>query len=82
MTFVYEVQHVTCYNCVVIRRGCWPVKMLIIAPRSSRMLYLIYKKAKPVRRSSPIVVYIEKKSTGPGGGVPGNRKPPAGWAPE
>ena len=57
--------------------------MLIIAPRSSGMLYLICKRAKPVRRSSPIVVYIEKKSYGPGeggggggGGVPGNGKPP------
>ena len=57
MTFLYEVQHVI-YNCMVIRRGCWPAKMLIIAPRSSGMLYLVCKRAKPVRRSSPIVVYI------------------------
>ena len=39
--------------------------MLIIAPRSSGMLYLICKRAKPVRRSSPIVVYIDLR---PGGG--------------
>ena len=56
---------------MVIRRGCWP------APRSSGMLYLVCKRAKPVRRSSSIVVYIdiyrgygyiiiEKNSTAPG----------------
>ena len=75
MTFLYEVQHVTCFNCMVIRRGCWPAKMLIIAPRSSGMLSLIYKRAKPVRRSSPIVVYIEKNSTG-GGGFRATGNPP------
>ena len=80
MTFLYEVQHVTCFNCMVIRRGCWPAKILIIAPRSSGMLSLIYKRAKPVRRSSPIVVYIEKNSTG-GGGVSGQRETPPGYAP-
>ena len=59
MTFLYKVQHVI-LNCMVIRRGCWPAKMfkdiIIIAPRSSGMLYLVCKRAKPVRRSSPIVV--------------------------
>ena len=75
MTFLYEVQHVTCYNCMVIRRGYWPAKMLIITPRSSGMLYLICKRAKPVRRSSPIVVYIEKILRAGGGGFPGNGKP-------
>ena len=76
MTFLYEVQHVTCYNCMVIRLGCWPAKMLIITPRSSGMLYLICKRAKPVRRSSPIVVYIEKNSTGWGGGISGQQETP------
>ena len=75
ITLLYEVQHVTCYNCMVIRRGCWPAKMLIIAPRSSGMLYLICKRAKPVRRSSPIVVYIERKILRDGG-IYGQRETP------
>ena len=49
--------------------------MSIIASRSSGMLYLICKRAKPVRRSSPIVVYIEK-ILWPGGGFPGNVETP------
>ena len=46
MTFLYKFSmHVTFYNsyCMVIRRGCWPAKMLIIAPRSSGMLYYFKK---------------------------------------
>ena len=54
--------------------------MLIIAPRSSVMLYLVCKRAKPVRRSSdssPIVVYImRKKNFYCPRGFPGNGKPP------
>ena len=43
------------------------------------------KRAKPVRRSSPIVVYIEKKSTGRGGGGGGGFRAtgnPPGYAPD
>ena len=64
---------------MLIRRGCWPAKLLIIASRSSGMLYFICKRAKPVRRSSPIVVYIEKNlralGGGGGGGGGGGRFP-------
>ena len=78
---------VWCYNCMVIRRGCWPAKMLIIAPRSSGMLYLECRRAKPVRLSSPIVVYIiiynyRKKFYGPGGGGIQATGNPPGYAPD
>ena len=54
--------------------------MLIIAHRSSGMLC---KRAKPVRRSSPIVVYIEKILWGGGGGgVSGQRGNPPAYAPD
>ena len=65
MTFLYHVHVTYNYNCMVIRRGCWPakLKMWIIAPRSSGL-----SRAKPVRRSSPI--------------VPGNVETPPAYAPE
>ena len=53
-----------------------------IAPRSSGMLYLICERAKPVRRSSPIVVYIDLRAGGGGGGGgSGQRETPTGYAP-
>ena len=74
----FLVQHVTCYNCMHghpswVLAGKETVDNRTY--RSSGILYLICKRAKPVRRSSPIVVYIEKKLRAGGFRAKGN--PPA-----
>ena len=63
-TIIKECQHynakelVLCnfYSNISILRGCCPAKMLMIASRSSSILYLICISANPVTLSCPIVV--------------------------
>ena len=82
MTFLYEAVHhvITAWSSVVGagRQRCWYKNYNRTQIERHVVLSLVCKRAKPVRRSSPIVVcinYNRKKFYGPGGFL-GNGKPP------